>query len=170
MEVQRLCAICNLLQTEDSDLLLQQCCENVWAHESCMLRARRNRITIKCDQCLRETFGTTASRQQQRRATKVRRPTVCWWITMFGLPLLTMMLITSYIAPALIYEWYWKKPYKRTTLSWVTTDMQIMLVWESVTIFVMFVSIACCVCWTRQARDACQWCCCCCGRLSSKSE
>jgi hypothetical protein len=75
------------------------------------------------------------------------------------LPIIIMMLIVAYLAPPYIHQWYFKRPYVRGSLAWVTTDMMVMFVLEAISILTTFIGITCCVFCSRGFLSTCCWCC-----------
>ena len=156
-EQQTLCAICNA-PARDYDVFIELCCPNFIAHRTCVAAQRRRGITVKCQTCVLQTTGLPQRRAPARLS--------CAYITVsVVLPILIMMTIVAYLAPPYIHQWYFKRPYVRGSLAWITTDMMVMFVLEAISILTTFIAITCCVCCSRGFVNAL---CCCCQRTKTE--
>jgi hypothetical protein len=157
LESKLLCAICERPGL-DSDIFQQLCCERFVAHVACVLDKKNANKTIRCQTCMVAEMG--------RRPVRRRRLTL-WGYFSIGFPILIMMLISSYLLPPLIGQWWFKVPYSKLPLRFFSIDTGLMFFLEGGAALGIWASCACCFCSCRGLFNAC---CCCCHRCCGEDE
>jgi hypothetical protein len=156
LEAKAICSLCEL-PGNDSDILQQLCCTNILAHRRCIL-AEKN--VVKCQACMLAELGKRPLRRTRRRLT-------CCGYLSIAFPILVMMIISSYLLPPLIGQWFFKVPYGKLPLTFFSFDTYFMFTLEALAFLSMWLCWACCICCGRGFIDAC---CCCCWSCWTKEE
>jgi hypothetical protein len=154
VEAKIVCAHCGL-PGSDSDIFQELCCNKLVGHVRCIAEKKKiDNKTIKCLNCM--VADLAKPRTRRRRVLKL----TCCGKASIAIPLLIMMVISSYLLPPLLGQWFLKIPYGKVPMSFFSFDTYFMFGLEASTFLCMWFGWTLCVCCGRGFLDAC--CCCCC--------